>query len=295
MAKQIESWAKLHARSERRLAKTIRKFFREQDARILDTLGPQLLTVNLDLFFRPEDEAELFWKAIEDDWLTFNAIGAGRVLDQVPTASGAKAFSFKPFKLPSIVTTAISSALESVAKSSVWAGIQKNRAAAVAGAIRDSIGKGLSLPNIAKSIRSVLPKMGRAAAKAIARTETTGAINAGHQAGYDSLADSGLIELKEWLAILDRRVREEHHAANGQRVPAKGLFTVGGERCLFPGSLSLSVWNRINCRCTTAIVFAEVGKVRQTESGQTEAVVTVEGEETVVTLGAEESEEEFYL
>jgi hypothetical protein len=54
---------------------------------------------------------------------------------------------------------------------------------------------------------------------------------------------------KEWVAILDRRTREAHVRADGQRVPVNEPFQVGGELLQFPRDPRGSAGNVINCRC----------------------------------------------
>lgn len=257
MAK-AESWEKLHSRGERQLERAVRKFLKSQDQRIKDALGPQLLTTGLDLYFRPQDEANRMIAAVTDILLTQMASGAVRVIDQASTPGGKKAFSFAKFKLPGRVQTAITTALGEIAKAPHWAKIQSNRAANVAGAIGEMIGQGLSLPNMTKKLGSILSGIGRVAAKAIATTETTGALNAGHQAGYDSLADSGLIAKKQWLGILDKKIRPSHLQSHLQTVLVKENFIVGGFQTPYPGWWGLPARQRVRCRCTTVAVFENI-------------------------------------
>ncbi|NOY42725.1 MAG: hypothetical protein GXP26_12930 [Planctomycetes bacterium] len=54
----------------------------------------------------------------------------------------------------------------------------------------------------------------RKRAMKIARTETTGALNAGHEAAREDLYAAGLIVGKKWLTIDDNDVRAEHAALN---------------------------------------------------------------------------------
>jgi hypothetical protein len=54
---------------------------------------------------------------------------------------------------------------------------------------------------------------------------------------------------KEWVATLDRRTREAHISADGQRVLVNEPFSVGGELLQFPRDPRGSAGNVINCRC----------------------------------------------
>lgn len=84
----------------------------------------------------------------------------------------------------------------------------------------------------------------------IARTETTGAYNAGSlQAAHDEGAG-----VKIWLATADSRTRREHLTASGQCVPVDSDFRVGGRSLTMPADPSGPPGLTINCRCT--MVFA---------------------------------------
>jgi len=81
----------------------------------------------------------------------------------------------------------------------------------------------------------------------IARTESTGALNAGL---YQSQLDSGH-KVHAWLAFADDRTRESHLFANGQCKPIGEPFIVGGSSLMFPGMAGGPAHEVINCRCTT--------------------------------------------
>jgi hypothetical protein len=93
-------------------------------------------------------------------------------------------------------------------------------------------------------------------AQRIARTETTGAMNAGAHAARAELADTGLFSGQEWNSILDTETRGfdpddrfDHVAMDGQIVGLSDNFNISGESAPFPGHYSLSAANRISCRC----------------------------------------------
>lgn len=85
----------------------------------------------------------------------------------------------------------------------------------------------------------------------IARTETIKALNTVSVRLYGEWG----IEEHEWLATQDDRVRDDHAAADGQRVRLGTPFKVGGESLLYPGDPAGSPGNIINCRCTTAPII----------------------------------------
>lgn len=85
-------------------------------------------------------------------------------------------------------------------------------------------------------------------AERIARTETTGAYNAG--ATYALQQER--VQRKEWLATHDARTRPEHAAADGQIVPVNHMFQVGGFAAWCPGDPNLPPELSIHCRCAIA-------------------------------------------
>lgn len=64
----------------------------------------------------------------------------------------------------------------------------------------------------------------------------------------------GIDVRKRWVATKDMRTRHEHGMADGQVVPAKDPFIVGGEELMFPADTAGSPWNVYNCRCAMRTV-----------------------------------------
>jgi hypothetical protein len=91
----------------------------------------------------------------------------------------------------------------------------------VATVVDAGLSRGAALPDISGADAWV----GRA--DAIARTEATGAYNAGTLAAWQT-ADVDEEVKKVWVATHDDRTRDDHRVADGQRVPIDGVFTVGG-------------------------------------------------------------------
>jgi uncharacterized protein with gpF-like domain len=108
-------------------------------------------------------------------------------------------------------------------------------------------------------VERALGRQGGKRAERIARTETTGALNAGHQASRDRLQELGLVKGKQWLAVVDDHTRLEHAAADGQEVAVREDFRVGEERAALPGDHRLFAGQRIYCRCTVVSVPAGDG------------------------------------
>ncbi|GAB3550216.1 phage minor head protein [Spirosoma fluminis] len=105
----------------------------------------------------------------------------------------------------------------------------------------------------ARRIQGALGGKGaRTRALLIARTETTRAANAGHEAGAMS---TSLKLSKIWIATGDGRTRDAHRAMLGRKaIPKDELFVVGGRRMRYPGDPAGGSANVINCRCTVAYV-----------------------------------------
>lgn len=57
------------------------------------------------------------------------------------------------------------------------------------------------------------------------------------------------VPYKQWVTRRDERVRHEHSAADGQRVPRDQPFEVGGYPMMHPGDRSAPARLTVNCRC----------------------------------------------
>lgn len=121
--------------------------------------------------------------------------------------------------------------------------------------------KGESIPKIAQRLKNVSEGYLSNTIR-IARTETTRVQNSARQSVGEEGKKLGFNMWKEWVATPDARTRDEHWAADGQQVPLDEPFTVGGEKMMYPGDVSLgaSGWNTINCRCTIINIIKEKNK-----------------------------------
>lgn len=159
--------------------------------------------------------------------------------------------------LPAEVQRAVEAFTESLLGQPFWTDVVKNVREDIAASIRTAVEQGESGPEAAKRIERLLGTNGSTVrAFRIARTEVTGALNAGHEATRNKLAKVGLLKGKKWLSIVDDDTREEHKRANGQQVGPGEEFTVGGERATYPGDVRLSAGQRCNCRCASISVTA---------------------------------------
>ena len=121
---------------------------------------------------------------------------------------------------------------------------------------------GESIPRIAARVASVLSTTGTSQwpgrATTVARTETLSALNAGRDDAWSAVAQElgadGPEFERVWLATADGRTRASHRAADGQRSPLGGVFTVGGFALRRPGDPDGPPQETIMCRCTTLLV-----------------------------------------
>jgi len=129
----------------------------------------------------------------------------------------------------------------------------------VAGQMAAGVNLGESIPKLAQRVDTVLSTTGserwQNRAVVVARTEAIGAMNAGRAEAFRVVAEESGDDLEMfWLATSDSRTRPSHRAAEGQRVPVGGTFSVGGFDLRFPGDPSGPPQEVIQCRCTMLLV-----------------------------------------
>lgn len=155
--------------------------------------------------------------------------------------------------------------------------------------IRDAIVNGLTSGASNDDIAALLADVtGRseAAARVIARTETTMAYNGGSIGAARALGEDGP-DRKEWLSASDARTRESHAEANGMVVPIGESFVVGGVPMDHPGDPAGPPDETANCRCTMLLHYPGDGPDAMTAAGAPSGIIVaalVEGDE-VVTYG----------
>lgn len=196
--------------------------------------------------------AQREWHDILDDWhlITRNAdwAKAPTKADDVGSLSSGLRID-----LPPAMRAAAEAFAEGILARPYWRDIAETIRQDIADDIRQGVLEGLSGKQIAANLKDTVNSDSRA--DNIARTETTGALNAGHQATREELVAEGLISGKEWLAILDQSVRETHEEANEQKRPVDEPFEVGGELGMYPGDPDFSASERCRCRCTSVSTF----------------------------------------
>jgi hypothetical protein len=160
--------------------------------------------------------------------------------------------------IPDRVRARIRQAVDESSRQPYWRQIQDGVAGDIAGIIKHSIDEGETPHTMARRIREQLGGPdARRRSKVIARSETTMALNSGHQAAIEHAAESGDVVGKQWLTIGDDDVRQSHVALADVVVPVRESFNVGGSAAPYPGHWSLPARERANCRCTCVGAFAE--------------------------------------
>lgn len=129
----------------------------------------------------------------------------------------------------------------------------------IATTVARGAGAGQSIKDVAREVDQVLTGTGtqrwRNRAVTVARTETIGALNFGRTDAFGQISEElGQPMEQMWLATVDRRTREDHVAADGQRQLVGVMFTVGGWPLRYPGDPEGPAEQVINCRCTTLLL-----------------------------------------
>lgn len=124
--------------------------------------------------------------------------------------------------------------------------IQKVAMNAARISLEESFTKGLGIEAVARElIRAVGGNL--ADATRIARTELH---TAAGQGSDNAARSTGLDMVKEWGSTDDKRTRESHREADGQRREMNLPFDVGGSKLMYPGDPDGDADEVINCRCT---------------------------------------------
>ena len=113
---------------------------------------------------------------------------------------------------------------------------------------------GASIPQMAAAVAERFDGLTVARAMLIARTEVIAASNLAASVAYEQ---SGVVDAQEWLSARDERVRDSHRLADGQVVPLRASFAVGGAQLRYPGDPAGPPAEVINCRCTTLPVLTQ--------------------------------------
>ncbi len=151
--------------------------------------------------------------------------------------------------------------------------------------IRERIRRGINNGDSTQAIRDSLLAdfsglFSTKRALTIARTEVTSSLNAGHYLTTQRLAGieeaAGMV--REWVSILDKRLRPTHRKAHGQQVGLTENFMVGGYEARFPGDPNLPARERNRCILPGQYVRGEfIGATKALYDGQAVEIVTLNG------------------
>jgi hypothetical protein len=183
------AWLKQHAAGEAQLRRALLRYFGDQAHRVVKALGKTPTVAAAAEAFREAAEHELMMETIADPIIGMMATGALTVLKARPKQT--KKFEFSS-ALPERVQAAIELAWGELETQDYWRVIQATTAEHLTKIIGAAIDDGLNGREMSRRIEQALGGLARVRADAIARTETTAAYNAGHEASYAALAEDGL-------------------------------------------------------------------------------------------------------
>ncbi len=235
---------RVHTPHERRIASAMRRYLRQQAARIAknlkEELGNRSVTKSIDpvVLDRVLDEAferqelltlfrPLYRRAMQQAFdeaaknINADLLFGRRELELEATAA-----------VRQMATSILSTTGDKVGK-----------------LVNDLIAEGATLPDMQAAI---VQGAGFTPARAmtIARTETTRIANGAANRAYHRAEESGIQIEKMWLSARDSDVRDAHMDLDGTTVPAKGVFTYEGATAANPGEFGTGELD-INCRCST--------------------------------------------
>ena len=119
----------------------------------------------------------------------------------------------------------------------------------------EGVQAGESIPNLARRISSTFQEAKGPRATTIARTEV---LTSSNFAAFEAFDQSGVVDVKEWLATQDDRVRDTHALLDGQQQAIHNPFVnVNGDTAMHPGAFGVAAED-INCRCTVLPVIEPV-------------------------------------
>ncbi|WP_425397302.1 phage minor head protein [Aeoliella sp.] len=260
----LNHWIKQHGAGERSFARGLRGFFEEQADRIasaaenFQAIGPETIA----MVFNEETEHEALQPVLQRNVSRLAMIGATDQLRLIQDASEPRKGvddvvyqqAVEEFieSIPQPVRDRIRVAVDEAFEQDYWRDITASIGKDLRAIIQQAHDEGDPNSRIAATIKRELGgTMARRRALRISRTETTNAMNSGHDAVYQQLEQDGSIRGKQWLAIADDDVRQTHIDNDGVVVRAAESFQVGGYSAPWPGHWSLPAQERVHCRCTT--------------------------------------------
>ncbi len=241
------SWIQTTEKFEREIVKELRKFFDEQEKKVIERLETVLeeelkamymlakrKAVNVDIFlFDDEEENE----KLRDLLMQILEKAAKKVAEK----------TIRQLNL-SISFDVVHPAVRAGLKEQLHRveNINETTKKQLRKELLEGLEAGEDILQLKKRVESVFEEAKGFRAETIARTETNAAANLGAMTVYKQ---SNVVKELEWVAALDERTRPAHAEADGQRVPLGSKFYVGGEYLRYPSDPLGSPSNVINCRC----------------------------------------------
>lgn len=251
-------WLKQHRTGERNFKASLVGFFKGQADRVVEALSDfdVITPAAVPLVFNEADEHERLKPVVRRHLKRSMVIGASVELEALRDAQKSVDDPIDS-DVPETVRRRIGTALDELEEQPYWQSIQAETSENLAAIIRQGIEEEVSNYQIGMRIREWLGGMpANKRAQRIARTEVTGAMNAGHEAARQELYESGLVIGKKWVTVGDEDVRVDHIALHDVTAGPNELFSVGGTDAPYPGWWGLPARQRIHCRCTTLSVLA---------------------------------------
>lgn len=255
------AWLKIHGTQEKSFAKDLKKFLDAQVRYIVHQINAESEPAKI---FNPREWDNGLVKLARPHLLRSCLTGAKTELAKSGTVF--RKSDDVLIEIPPEVVAAIREHLNEVFRMQYWRDVNDTTATRLATQIQASLQAGESIQQMSKRVHDTLGSQTPARALMIARSETTGGLNAGSYAAFQDMKERGIVTTRAWFANDDAFTRATHWEAHDQREDENGEFTVGGEKCRYPGDPRLSAAQRVNCRCSQYTVQAERSSVPHIKS-----------------------------
>lgn len=235
---------KVHTPHERRIASAMRRYLRQQAARIAKNLKKELGNKSVTKSIDPVVLDRVLDEAFErQELLTlFRPLYRQALADAFKEAAKNidQSLLYEPGQLEREAVFAVRRMETSI--------LQTTRGS-VGRIVDDLITEGATLAEMqAKIVQSSAFSPSRA--MTIAQTETTRVANHAANQAYEKAEEAGLQIEKMWLSARDEAVRDSHKELDGTTIPSAAQFTKNGATADAPGLFGVGSLD-INCRCTT--------------------------------------------
>ena len=235
---------KVHTPHERRIASAMRRYLRQQAARIAKNLKKELGNKSVTKSIDPVVLDRVLDEAFErQELLTlFRPLYRQALADAFKEAAKSidQSLLYEPGQLEREAVFAVRRMETSILTTT---------RGEIGRVVDDLITEGATLEEMqAKIVQSSAFSPTRA--MTIAQTETTRVANHAANQAYQKAEESGLQIEKMWLSARDEAVRDSHKELDGATVPSAAQFTYEGATADAPGLFGVGSLD-INCRCTT--------------------------------------------